>query len=345
MSSYLLIKGGNNYEDLFIATERLIEEFGECIPINIHIATGSNVQVDDVSRLLKDAFHSLQTRVAADKKQSFSPYANISIPIIANLSESRFDNFGEGSVFLADLTKLTPEKGFKVFIVGESLALTTAVFLDENLVTTFIIGENLVLENRTSTIERLLASSLGLPPLWGVNDDCDDDDGIADTPIHSAPNYDCDFGHVNGCTYESESLNNLMDARYCDFERVLSEGQIRFLKDRFARLPQQKCIDQLDTDSGRDCITYLKSNRLQPVEGNLEFGSSFEGENGSTRAVSASIEYSVYSNSRLVMSGAVDNSIQTQESVSLNLSTLRPGFYTLTFISGKQACTEKIIIQ
>ena len=78
--------------------------------------------------------------------------------------------------------------------------------------TKFFAGNNTRYYNEGRTLVHMMGRFLGLQPLWGMS--LCADDGLADTPIHNAPNYRCyDSGHMSTCAYATKELtNNFMDA-------------------------------------------------------------------------------------------------------------------------------------
>jgi hypothetical protein len=81
------------------------------------------------------------------------------------------------------------------------------------------------------TLVHLMGRYLSLEPLWG-NTKCEDD-GVLDTPIHNAPNFECmSFGHRSTCGKNIfELTNNFMDALPDECAKSFTRGQAQKMYD------------------------------------------------------------------------------------------------------------------
>lgn len=84
------------------------------------------------------------------------------------------------------------------------------------------------------TLTHLIGNYLGLKDLWNDSRWCGDD-GVADTPIHNAPNYMVPNSslnrHVSLCSgVPQEMLFNFMDATDDEYQRMFTQGQVTRMK-------------------------------------------------------------------------------------------------------------------
>ena len=84
--------------------------------------------------------------------------------------------------------------------------------------------------NQGKTLTHLVGRYLGLDPLWGENSCADD--GIADTPVHNAPNYGKPGrGHVSTCDGNPlEMTMNFMDSADDDQLYMFTNEQVQFMR-------------------------------------------------------------------------------------------------------------------
>lgn len=89
------------------------------------------------------------------------------------------------------------------------------------------IGEEGNLFNGGKTLTHLVGNYLGLYPLWGEGP-CQDD-YVADTPIHNAPNRNpSNSKHISLCSgYPTEMTNNFMDSNSDGRVSMFTKGQAR----------------------------------------------------------------------------------------------------------------------
>ena len=104
--------------------------------------------------------------------------------------------------------------------------------------------------NEGKTLTHLMGNYLGLKDLWG-NNNCEDD-GVADTPIHNAPNYNRvkpGENHISLCPgFAKEMYMNYMDNTVDSMLYMFTEGQKQrmhtFLRIERSHLLNSKCRGQ-----------------------------------------------------------------------------------------------------
>jgi hypothetical protein len=345
ITNFLLEDNSLEYSDLALLSASIFERNGTCIPMTVVGSESSTLENGRITDYVNQSYRNLFLRIEGLEGINISAVAEIS-PRPINFTE-RFEfphqHFREQTYKSWISENEVEEFSIIFYLVGDELANTTGVYVDENKPTNlnFIIGENFVLDNDFTALERLLANSFGLPPIWGDGRTCESDDGISDTPNHNAPNYDCVDNHYNGCFGNKESMYNLMDARICEFDKILTPLQKVFLSDALLKIDFTECqLGRESVNNSELCESLFNLTGFVSASNDVEIRVQSD---GNTDYLSlGQINYQVSTVSREISNGIFDPNGESQ--INLNtMNSLPPGIYTITLKGDFGMCTTKTV--
>jgi hypothetical protein len=189
---------------------------------------------------------------------------------------------------------------------------------------------------------------LGLKPLY-TDLDCSDD-GVADTPIHNAPNDKCYPGtHISMCSgYPQEMVGNFMDSNPDDCAYMFTKGQVARMHATLGeygyRIDLKKgsklCDSKLDDTqiAVRSAIKALDFDLVpNPAQTTVEI--KYEQPDKS-----AMVAVEVTSmNGQKIYSTTIPPLGEEKGSLQLDISSWAQGQYFVTLKTGKEVKTKKLL--
>ena len=218
------------------------------------------------------------------------------------------------------------------------------------------IGEEESFFNGGKTLTHLIGTYLGLYPLWG-EDPCQDD-YVADTPIHNAPNMNpSNSKHISLCSgYPTEMTNNFMDSNSDGRVSMFTIGQARRMQMALSEKGPRGLLPLTETncstsellsagDTREEALDEENNHKftklsLRPNPAKDEIFISFE----STEAESDnSYQISLFSLSGellLILESSKEKVVN-----SIRLDDFPAGMYLLNITSSGKSYSEKFVVQ
>jgi hypothetical protein len=191
------------------------------------------------------------------------------------------------------------------------------------------------------TLAHLMASYLGLKELWNEYEPCSDD-GVDDTPIHNAPNYEeVGDGHISTCDgYPTEMVMNLMDNTHDNNLTLFTLGQKRRVHFMLSSNGPRYSLSQ----SALCSQNFLEQRTLANFEFTIHPNPSKQFVYIELRGVSENITVINISD----ISGKIIKRInipkEDSESTYLNTSDLEAGYYNISAVHGADKLIKSLII-
>ncbi len=219
-----LERAGKTYEELWDAFE---VSFGTepCVGLRIH-SVGGGLEEWEVDGFVDAVNQKLATALESGEIKRI----HVDTLLFDDLSPATRRTPNAASGWLVDRAEVTPSAttgALDVYIGKGTLSQAAAVEFSAEQ-PALLLGLDVVRERRVGYLIHLLGNLAGLRPVWGAGEHCADD-GVWDTPLHAAPNYDCRSGHRANCGPNWELDANLMDARYCGDSLALSFTSVQRL--------------------------------------------------------------------------------------------------------------------
>lgn len=210
--------------------------------------------------------------------------------------------------------------------------------------------------NGGKTLTHLIGTYLGLYPLWG-EDQCQDD-YVADTPIHNAPNKNpSNSKHISLCSgYPTEMTNNFMDSNSDGRANMFTKGQARRMQMALSEKGPRGKLSLTNTDCSieelmlagdvRDKETIEESDNkfttfsIRPNPAKDEIFISLETTSSESED---SYQISLFSISGELL--LTLESTKEQKVNSIQVDQFPPGMYLLNITSAGKSYSEKFVIQ
>lgn len=217
------------------------------------------------------------------------------------------------------------------------------------------IGEDGSMFNSGKTLTHLVGNYLGLYPLWG-EDQCQDD-YVADTPIHNAPNRNpSNSKHISLCSgYPTEMTNNFMDSNADGRVSMFTKGQARRMQMALSEKGPRGQLSLTETNCSTEELTLKGETRdeeiikpgkispklsLQPNPAKDEIFVSFE-----TTETEPDDNYQI---SLFSISGELLLTVESSSKQIINsirLDEFSAGMYFINITCAGKSYSEKFIIQ
>lgn len=206
--------------------------------------------------------------------------------------------------------------------------------------------------NGGKTLVHLMGSYLGLYELWNDENPCQDD-FVADTPMHNAPNYDCAGArHISSCAgNKTEMTMNFMDASKDDCLIMFTQGQVK----------RMHAVLSKDGPRGRLIQTAVQCQTLTAESIDADVSTSLSEKalklsvlvspNPADRMITVSANSTLDQNVPLTLSFYDPNQRLVREekvaantTINLDCSDWNAGIYTVTTKLGEEFAMQRFVI-